>query len=99
MQKKRKKRCIFCSGLNTKRYGQRSKKRDTAFGKRNYSYQRWFCNNCRRVFRPLKNEAINFAIKIKICDLYYDSEPEKCVKNTFLGDNIVGKGYLKLKKS
>jgi len=25
--------------------------------------------------------------------------PEKCVKNTFLGDNIVGKGYLKLKKS
>jgi len=74
MQKKRKKRCIFCSGLNTKRYGQRSKKRDTAFGKRNYSYQRWFCNDCRRVFRPLKNEAINFALKIKICDLYYDSE-------------------------
>jgi len=28
-----------------------------------------------------------------------DALPEKCVKNTFLGDNIVGKGYLKLKKS
>ena len=86
MQKKRKKRCIFCSGLNTKRYGQRSKKRDTAFGKRNYSYQRWFCNNCRRVFRPLKNEAINFALKIKICDLYYDSEASyRAVHRQFKG--------------
>lgn len=34
----RKKRCIFCGSLNTKRYGTRSKKRNTSFGKRNLCY-------------------------------------------------------------
>ena len=70
----RKKRCIFCGSLNTKRYGTRSKKRNTSFGKRSLCYQRWYCNDCKRTFRPNQDHPINFSVQIRACELYYDSE-------------------------
>lgn len=70
----RRKRCIFCGGLNTKRHGSRSRRRRTAFGKKIHRYQRWFCNACARSFVPQPHTAINFSFKIKACELYYDAE-------------------------
>ncbi len=70
----RKKRCIFCNSLNTKRYGTRSKKRNTSFGKRNLCYQRWYCNDCKRAFKSNQDHPINFSMQIRDCVLYYDSE-------------------------
>ena len=70
----RKKRCIFCSSLNTKRYGTRSKKRNTSFGKRGLCYQRWYCNDCKRAFKPNQDHPVNFSMQIRACELYYDSE-------------------------
>lgn len=70
----RKKRCIFCTSLNTKRHGTRSKKRKTSFGKRTLSYQRWYCHDCKRTFRPGEDHPVNFSLQIKACQLYYDSE-------------------------
>ena len=70
----RKKRCIFCNSLNTKKHGTRSKKRNTSFGKRNLYYQRWYCNDCRRAFKPDQDHPVNFSMQIRACELYYDSE-------------------------
>jgi len=70
----RKKHCIFCNSLNTKRYGTRSKKRNTSFGKRNLYYQRWYCNDCKRAFKPDQDHPVNFSMQIRACELYYDSE-------------------------
>lgn len=70
----RRKRCIFCHSFDTKKYGIRSKKRRTYFGKRIYSYQRWFCNDCKHAFKPEQDNSLNFSLKIKACELYYDAE-------------------------
>ena len=72
----RKKRCPFCGRLNTKKYGKRSRKRRTTQGSKCYFYQRWFCKDCQRPFKPSRNNKgkINFSFKVKICNLYYDSE-------------------------
>ena len=70
----RKKRCIFCGSLNTKKHGTRSKKRNTSFGKRGLCYQRWYCNDCKRAFKPNQDQPINFSMQIRACELYYDSE-------------------------
>ncbi len=70
----RKKRCIFCASLNTKRYGTRSKKRKTSFSKRHLSYQRLHCHDCKRTFKPKQDYSINFSVQIKAWQLYYDSE-------------------------
>jgi hypothetical protein len=70
----RKRRCIFCSSLNTKKHDVRSKTRRTYFGKRDYHYRRWFCNNCNRAFKPVKDNPVNFSLTIRACELYYDAE-------------------------
>ena len=70
----RKRRCIYCGSLKTKRHGGRSKKRKTSFGKRVHCYKRWFCNNCKRAFKPGEDCSINFSLQIKACELYYDTE-------------------------
>jgi hypothetical protein len=70
----RKKRCIFCGSLNTKRYGTRFKQRKTSFGKRNLYYQRLYYNDCKRAFKPNKDYPINLSLQIKASELYYDSE-------------------------
>ena len=70
----RKKRCPFCSGLNTRRHCIRTKKIKTSQGSRRSKYQYWYCKDCKRVFRPSKSESINFSLKAKACDLYYDAE-------------------------
>lgn len=70
----RKKRCVFCGSLNTKRHGSRSKSRRTSFGKKVHRYQRWFCNTCARAFIPQPHNSVNFSVKIKACDFYYDAE-------------------------
>jgi transposase-like protein len=70
----RKKRCLFCGGINTKKYGIRSKTRITSQGKKREHYQRWFCNDCKQAFKPHKNNPINFSLQVKACELYFDSE-------------------------
>lgn len=71
----RKRRCPFCSGLNTKKYGKRSERRRTSQGPKRRIYQRWFCKDCKRSFKPYpKKGKIDFSLKAKTCDLYYDSE-------------------------
>ena len=70
----RKQRCIYCGCLQTKRHGQRIKKRKTSFGQRSLNYQRWYCNNCKRAFKPNTDTHINFGFKVKACELYYDAE-------------------------
>jgi transposase-like protein len=70
----RKKRCPYCDGLNTKHFGFRTKRRKTAQGFKPLIYQRWYCNNCQRAFKPSKDEKINFGLKVKACELYYDAE-------------------------
>jgi len=81
----RKKGCIFCAGLNTRRYGTRSKKRKTSFGQRNLFYQRWYCHDCKRTFKPNRDHPINFSVQIKACQLYYDSEASYQAINLQLG--------------
>jgi len=45
----------------------RPKKRNRSFGKRNLYYQRWYCNDCKRDFKPNQDHPINFSIKIRAC--------------------------------
>ncbi|UCE17337.1 MAG: transposase [Gemmatimonadota bacterium] len=70
----RRKRCIFCGNLNTRKHDKRTKKRATSFGKRECCYQRWFCKSCNRAFKPDEGHSINFSLKVKACELYYDRE-------------------------
>ena len=70
----RRKRCPFCSGINTKRHGVRTKRIKTSQGSKPQKYQYWYCKDCKKAFRPSKSESINFSLKVKVCDLYYDNE-------------------------
>ena len=65
----RKKRFIFCTSLNTKRYGTRSKKRNTSFGKRNRYYQRGTV--------MIENEPLSLTRIIRLISLY-KLEPASC---------------------
>jgi len=66
----------------------RSRKRRTTQGSKCYFYQRWFCKDCQRPFKPSRNNKgkINFSFKVKICNLYYDSEASyRAVHRQFKG--------------
>lgn len=70
----RRKRCLFCSGINTKKHDTRIKKVRTSQGPKPQRYKRWYCKDCKRVFRPSESKVINPSLEIKACELYYDSE-------------------------
>lgn len=70
----RKKRCPYCQELHTKPHGFRTKRRKTTQGRKPSVYRRWYCCRCKRAFKLDKSSGINFALKIKACELYYDAE-------------------------
>ena len=65
-------RCRFCSGLNTKKYGLRTKKIKTSQGIKPQKYQRWYCKDCKRSFRAVESTVINPSLKIKAL-LHFDT--------------------------
>ena len=70
----RRQRCLYCSGINTRRHCVRTRKIKTSQGVKLSKYQYWYCKDCKKVFKPKKSESITFSLKVKACELYYDAE-------------------------